>query len=134
MSRLLTILAMLAALMMPSIKSAYAQRTGINADPLHVFDDASMPAKEFRVLRTTYAPGGQNPKHYHTAHVVFYVLEGAGVWQEEGKEPVTLKPGDSLHVRPGTIHSHRNAAATERLVFLEFVIVEKGQRSTVPMP
>jgi len=134
MSRLLAILTVLAALMIPSIDSAHAQRTGINADPLQVFDDASMPAKEFRVLRTTYAPGGQNPKHYHTAHVVFYVLEGAGVWQEEGKEPVTLKPGDSLHVRPGTIHSHRNAAATERLVFLEFVIVEKGQRSTVPMP
>ncbi len=31
--------------------------------------------------------------HYHTSHVVFYVLEGAGVWQEDGKEPVTLKPG-----------------------------------------
>jgi len=134
MGRLLTALAVLAVLMIPSIKSAHAQRVGITADPLQVFDDASMPSKEFRVLRTTYAPGGQNPKHYHTAHVVFYVLEGAGVWQEEGKEPVTLKSGDSLHVRPGTIHSHRNATSTETLVFLEFVIVEKGQRSTVPMP
>src|SRR3977135_100600 len=106
MSRLVTALALLAGL-----PSAHAQRVGITADPLQAFEDASMPAKEFRVLRTTYAPGGQNPKHYHTAHVVFYVLEGAGVWQEEGKDPVTLKPGDSLHVRPGTIHSHRNAAA-----------------------
>ena len=93
-----------------------------------------MPSKEFRLLRTTYAPGGQNPKHYHPSHVVFYVLEGAGVWQEDGKEPVTLKPGDTLHVRPGMIHSHRNASSSEKLVFLEFVIVEKGQRSTVPMP
>jgi len=90
--------------------------------------------KEFRVLRTTYAPGAQNPKHYHPSHVVFYVLEGEGVWQEEGKEPVTLKPGDTLHVQPGMIHSHRNASTSEKLVFLEFVIVEKGQRSTVPMP
>ena len=48
-----------------SIQSAQAQRIGITSDPLHIFDDASMPAKEFRVLRTTYAPGGQNPKHYH---------------------------------------------------------------------
>jgi quercetin dioxygenase-like cupin family protein len=125
------LLAVLAALAMPSI--AHAQRVGINAEPLQVFEDASMPAKEFRVLRTTYAPGGQNPKHYHTGHVVFYVLEGSGVWQEDGKEPVTLKPGDTLHVRPGTIHSHRNATSG-KLVFLEFVIVEKGQRSTVPMP
>ena len=29
---------------------------------------------------------------------------------------------------------HRNASSSEKLVFLEFVIVEKGQRSTVPMP
>ena len=133
MSRLFTTLAVFAVLMDPSIKSAQAQRIGITADPLLIFDDASMPSKEFRVLRTTYAPGGQNPKHYHPSHVVFYVLEGAGVWQEDGKEPVTLKPGDTLHVRPGMIHSHRNSSSSEKLVFLEFVIVEKGQRSTVPM-
>jgi quercetin dioxygenase-like cupin family protein len=133
MSRLFTTLTVFAALMVPSIKSAHAQRIGIAADSLLIFDDPSMPSKEFRVLRTTYAPGGQNPKHYHPSHVVFYVLEGAGVWQEDGKEPVTLKPGDTLHVRPGIVHSHRNASSSEKLVFLEFVIVEKGQRSTVPM-
>ena len=72
-------------------------------------------------------------RHYHPSHVVFYVLEGSGVWQEEGKDPVTLKPGESLHVRPGMVHAHRNASTTEQLVFLEFVIVDKGQRSTVPM-
>lgn len=129
MSRLVTALALLAVL-----QSVHAQRVGITADPLQAFEDASMPAKEFRVLRTTYAPGGQNPKHYHPSHVVFYVLEGAGVWQEDGKEAVTLKRGETLHVRPGMIHSHRNASSSEKLVFLEFVIVEKGQRSTVPMP
>lgn len=136
MSRFLTIFA---AAMAPTLVGAQAlagaegERRGITADVRHVFDDATMPGKEFRVLRTTYAPGGQNPKHYHPSHVVFYVLEGAGVWQEEGKAPVMLKPGDSLHVRPGVIHAHRNASATETLVFLEFVIVDKGQRSTVPM-
>ncbi len=134
MSRLFTTLAVFAVLMAPSIKSAQAQRIGVTPDRLHTFDAPSMPSKEFRLMRMTYAPGGQNPKHYHTSHVVFYVLEGAGVWQEDGKEPVTLKPGATLHVRPGTIHSHRNASSSEKLVFLEFVIVEKGQRSTVPMP
>ena len=121
----------IAALVIPGL--VHAQRVGIRADPLQQFEDPTMPAKEFRVLRTTYEPGGRNPKHYHPSHVVFYVLEGSGVWQEEGKDAVTLKPGDSLHVRPGTIHSHRNASTSAPLVFLEFVIVEKGQRSTVPM-
>lgn len=116
-----------------SLAGASGDRSGITAVPRHVFEDATMPGKEFRVLQTTYEPGGQNPKHYHPSHVVFYVLEGSGVWQEDGKEPVTLKPGESLHVRPGTVHAHRNPSATEKLVFLEFVIVDKVQRSTVPM-
>jgi quercetin dioxygenase-like cupin family protein len=116
-----------------SLAGASGERTGITAIARHVFDDATMPGKEFRVLHTTYAPGGQNPKHYHPSHVVFYVLEGSGVWQEEGKDAVTLNPGESLHVRPGMVHAHRNASTTEKLVFLEFVIVDKAQRSTVPM-
>ena len=120
-------------LLMPLLACAQGERQGISAVTRHTFDDATMPGKEFRVLQTTYAPGGQNPRHYHPSHVVFYVLEGSGVWQEEGKEPVTLKPGDSLHARPGTVHAHRNASNMEKLVFLEFVIVDKGQRSTVPM-
>ncbi len=116
-----------------SLAGASGDRSGITAIARHVFDDATMPGKEFRVLHTTYAPGGQNPKHYHPSHVVFYVLEGSGVWQEEGKDAVTLNPGESLHVRPGMVHAHRNASTTQKLVFLEFVIVDKGQRSTVPM-
>lgn len=117
-----------------AVPYASAQRIGITPESLLTFDDATMPGKEFRVLRTTYAPGGQNGKHYHPSHVVFYVLEGSGIWQAEGEAPVTLMPGGSLHVRPGTVHAHRNASTTDKLVFLEFVIVEKGQRSTVPTP
>jgi quercetin dioxygenase-like cupin family protein len=90
--------------------------------------------KEVRVLRTVYPPGAANTKHYHTSHVVFYILEGEGIWQEEGKAPVTLKAGDTLLVKPGTIHAHWNPSATVPLVFSEVVIVDKGQRSTVRMP
>jgi quercetin dioxygenase-like cupin family protein len=90
--------------------------------------------KELRVLRTIYPPGAANTKHYHTSHVVFYILEGEGVWQEEGRAPVTLRAGDTLLVKPGTIHAHWNPSATVPLVFSEVVIVDKGQRSTVRMP
>jgi quercetin dioxygenase-like cupin family protein len=109
------------------------ERVGISAVPRHVFADPSMPGKEFRVLQTTYAPSGQNPMHRHNSHVVFYVLEGSGIWQEDGKPAVTLKPGETLHVRPGVVHVHRNASATDKLVFLEFVIADKDQPSTVPI-
>jgi quercetin dioxygenase-like cupin family protein len=120
-------------LLLCSCFSLAQERRGISAESLMTFDDPSMPAKEFRVLRTTYAPGGQNPKHHHNSHVVFYVLEGSGIWEEEGKADVTLSPGDTLHVRPGTVHAHRNASDGNKLVFLEFVILEKGQQSTVPV-
>ena len=33
--------------------SAQAQRMGITADPLQIFDGASMPSKGFRILRAT---------------------------------------------------------------------------------
>ena len=122
-----------ATLIFMEISAASAQVAGISPERLATFEDPSMPAKEFRVQRTIYAPGAENPKHYHTSHVVFYVLEGSGVWVDENGKEATLRPGDSAHARPGTIHSHRNASRTDRLVFLEFVIVEKGQRSTVPM-
>jgi quercetin dioxygenase-like cupin family protein len=90
--------------------------------------------KELRVLRTVYPPGAANSKHYHTSHVVFYILEGSGVWQEEGQPPVTLKAGDTLLVKPGTVHAHWNPSTSVPLVFTEFVIVDEGQRSTVKMP
>lgn len=85
MSRLFTALAMFAVLMALSLKSADAQRAGITADSLLIFDDASMPSKEFRVLRTTYAPSGQNPKHYHPSHVVFTCLKVRACGRKMGR-------------------------------------------------
>jgi quercetin dioxygenase-like cupin family protein len=93
-----------------------------------------VPGKELRVFRTTYQPGAINTKHYHTSHVIFYILEGSGVWQEEGQPPVTLKAGDTLLTKPGTIHAHWNPSTSVPLVFTEVVIVDQGQRSTVKMP
>jgi quercetin dioxygenase-like cupin family protein len=113
--------------------ASLAQERPISPQQLQKFEIAGVPGKEVRFLRTTYRPGASNPKHYHTSYVTFYVLEGSGIWQEDGKEPVTLKPGDSLQARPGTVHSHSNASSTAPLVFLEFVIADKDQRSTVPM-
>ncbi|HEY7245100.1 MAG TPA: cupin domain-containing protein [Xanthobacteraceae bacterium] len=83
------------------------------------------------VTRVTYEPGARRRKHYHTSQVFFYVLAGTMTVQDDGKEPVMLKPGDFLLVKPGTVHSHWNASPTEKLVFTEFTLVDEGQRSTV---
>ena len=37
--------------------------------------------------------------------------------QDEGKDPVTLRPGDSLLIKPGTVHAHWNASSSPNLVF-----------------
>ena len=77
--------------------------------------------QEVAVYETEYAPGGLNPRHLHPAAITFHVLSGTGVWQEEGKPPMTLHAGDSLFVAAGTIHSHWNPSAIDNLRFLEFI-------------
>jgi quercetin dioxygenase-like cupin family protein len=90
--------------------------------------------QEVAVYETEYAPGGINPRHLHPAAITFHVLSGTGVWQEEGKPPVTLRAGDSLFVPAGTIHSHWNPSATEHLRFLEFIVAEKDKGRSIPQP
>jgi quercetin dioxygenase-like cupin family protein len=83
--------------------------------------------QEVAVYEVEYEPGGTNPRHLHPAAITFHVLSGKGVWQEAGKQPVTLKAGDSLFVPAGTIHSHWNPGTTDRLRFLEFIVAEKDK-------
>ena len=90
--------------------------------------------QEVAVYETEYAPGGINPRHLHPAAITFHVLSGTGVWQEEGKPPMTLHAGDSLFVAAGTIHSHWNPSATDSLRFLEFIVAEKDKGRSIPQP
>jgi len=89
---------------------------------------------EVAVYEAEYAPGGINPRHLHPAAITFHVVSGTGVWQEEGKPPVTLHAGESLFVPAGTIHSHWNPSATDHLRFLEFIVAEKGKGRSIPEP
>ena len=90
--------------------------------------------QEVAVYETEYAPGGINPRHVHPAAITFHVLSGTGVWQEEGKPPMTLHAGDSLFVAAGTIHSHWNPSTTDNLRFLEFIVAEKDKGRSIPQP
>ena len=89
---------------------------------------------EVAVYETEYAPGGINPRHYHPAAITFYVVSGTGVWQEDGKPPVTLHAGESLFAPAGTIHSHWNPSVTENLRFLEFIAAPKDRGRSIPCP
>jgi len=90
--------------------------------------------REVIVWDTEYAPGAINPRHFHPAAITFHVVSGTGVWQEEGKPPVALHAGESLFVPAGTIHSHWNPSASERLRFLEFIVGPRDNLRSIPRP
>jgi quercetin dioxygenase-like cupin family protein len=109
-------------------------KSGITHTPLLRSELPNSNGQEVIVWDTEYAPGAINPRHLHPAAITFHVISGTGVWQEDGKPPVTLRAGDSLFVAAGTIHSHWNPSAAERLRFLEFIVAEKGKGSAIPQP
>jgi quercetin dioxygenase-like cupin family protein len=117
------------------VTAAGQERRGIISHPPLL--DVVLPEtanQQVAVYEVEYAPGGMNPRHLHPAAITFHVLSGAGVWQEEGKPPVTLKAGESLFVAAGTIHAHWNPSATERLRFVEFIVSEKDKGRSIPKP
>ena len=127
------------ALAMPCITAtaqgpSVQQRTGVTSAEL--FEQAIRNTKnmEVTVLEVRYQPGGVNPRHFHPAAVTFYILEGRPVFQEEGKEPVPLKPGDTLLVPAGTTHAHWNPSTTEGVRWLEFIVAEKGKGRSIRKP
>jgi quercetin dioxygenase-like cupin family protein len=104
---------------------------GINPEPLVRAGVPGAPGKIAIVSRNTYQPGAEIRRHYHTSQIVFYILGGEMGVQEDGKEQVTLKSGDTLLIKPGTVHRHWNVSSTAPLVFMEFILVDEGQRSAV---
>ncbi|WP_421953807.1 cupin domain-containing protein [Polaromonas sp.] len=90
--------------------------------------------QEVMVFEAEYAPRGINPRHFHPAAITFHILSGTGVFQEDGKPPVTLRAGESLFVPTGTIHAHWNPSTTENLRFVEFIVAEKDKGRSIPRP
>ena len=112
--------------------SGQAQKAGITHAALLKSALPGTANQEVVVWDTEYAAGAANPRHMHPAAITFHVLSGTGIWQEEGKAPVTLHAGDSLLVPAGTVHSHWNPSMTEGLRFLEFTVAAKDEGGSVP--
>ena len=109
-------------------------KAGITHTPLLKSVLPGTENEEVIVWDTEYAPGAVNPRHVHPAAITFRILSGTGIWQEEGKPPVTLHAGDSLFVPAGTTHSHWNPSTSDPLRFLEFIVAEKDKGRSVPRP
>jgi quercetin dioxygenase-like cupin family protein len=137
--RIVTVLlcvVMLESLSLVYVRLAAAQqnKTGITHTPLLKSELPDSRGQEVTVWDTVYEPGAVNPRHLHPAAITFHVISGTGIWQEDGKSPVTLHAGDSLFVPAGIIHSHWNPSTTDRLRFIEFIVAEKGKGNSIPQP
>jgi quercetin dioxygenase-like cupin family protein len=87
--------------------------------------DLSVPGREVIQVRVDLAPGVAFPSHTHPGEEIIYVIEGTWAYEIAGK-PVTAKPGDTLFVPSGTIHSAKNVG-TGTAAELATYVVEKGQ-------
>jgi quercetin dioxygenase-like cupin family protein len=85
------------------------------------------------MLTVEYAPGQSTPAHRHNAHVFVYVLEGSLVMGVRGKEPVTLKVGDTFYESPTDVHEvSRNASDTKPAKFLVLLLHDPGASTMLP--
>lgn len=95
---------------------------------------SGVPGKEVTVLTVEYLPGGASAPHRHDADVFVYVLEGALVMQVDGKEPVTVRKGETFRESPKDIHRQsRNASKTEPAKFVVFVVKDRDKPVTRPL-
>ena len=93
-------------------------------------DVVGMEGVEVVVNLTEFAPRATSGKHTHPGHEVAYVLEGSGVSEVEGQDPVVRKAGTVTYIPAEKVHESKNASTTEPMKLLVFRIHPKGQPIT----
>lgn len=62
------------------------------------------------IANVTFEPGCQNNWHIHTAEQgggqILIAVGGKGIYQEWGKDPVIMEPGDVIQIPVGVKHWH----------------------------
>lgn len=71
---------------------------------------APVSTEQVGIFNVTFEPGCRNNWHIHHAKQgggqILVCLAGRGYYQEEGKEPVEMKPGDCINIPPEVKHWH----------------------------
>ena len=95
--------------------------------------DLGVPGREVIQVRVDIAPGVAFGRHSHPGEEIVYVIEGALVYEIEGKPPVTLEAGEVLFIPAGTIHAAKNVGRVNGAELATYV-VEKGKPLVVMTP
>lgn len=73
------------------------------------------------VIQEIIPPGESEKTHYHKrSQQLFFILEGKATFEVDGKT-LTLKPQDSIHIKPGIKHRILNKMETN----LHFLVISE---------
>ncbi len=67
----------------------------------------------YNITQATFSANSTLDWHKHATPQVLIIIEGAGYYQERGKEPVVLKKGDVIKCEKDTEHWHTSTAETD---------------------
>ncbi|MBA5802809.1 cupin domain-containing protein [Rhizobium changzhiense] len=121
--------AMALALVLGGAAAAHAEQPIQRTDLIK--NDIDVPGHEVVQVRVDIAPGVLAPNHSHPGEEVAFVLEGTLEYQLEGRQPVTLKAGESLFIPTGVVHSAKNVGSGKASELATY-IVRKGAPLVVP--
>jgi quercetin dioxygenase-like cupin family protein len=106
---------------------ANAEDQPITRTELLTADLAGIAGKEAYIYIADVKPAAGGPRHTHYGDEFVYILEGALVVTPDGKEPITLKQGETAHLPPDVVHAAKNGSESEPAKVLVFLVVEKGK-------
>jgi len=104
-----------------------AQDQPITRTELLRSDLAGIDGKETVIYIADIKAGAAGGRHTHYGDEFVYVLEGVLKVEPDGKEPITLKAGETAHLSPDVVHAARNGSASAPAKVLVFLVVEKGK-------
>ena len=114
-----------------TLTAAQAQQQQIRRTDL-VQSDINVAEREVLQVRVDFEPGAVSINHTHPGEEVAYVLEGVLEYQLEGRQPVTLKAGESLFIPAGVAHLAKNVG-NGKASELATYIVKKATPLVVPV-
>ncbi|MBB4195846.1 quercetin dioxygenase-like cupin family protein [Rhizobium aethiopicum] len=122
--------AMALAILLGGAAAANAEQPLQRTDLLR--SDIDVPGHEAVQVRVDFAPGVLAPNHSHPGEEIAFVIEGTLEYQLEGREPVTLKAGQSLFIPSGVVHSAKNVGSGKASELATY-IVHKGEALVMPV-
>jgi|SRR5215208_7817411 quercetin dioxygenase-like cupin family protein len=115
------------------VHPSQAQEQPIKRTELIRADVTDVAGKETVIYIADLMPGAAGARHTHYGDEFVYILEGSLTVAPDGKEPLTLKQGETAHLAPADgVHAAKNGSTTESAKVLVVLVVEKGKPLAEP--